>query len=124
MTQKIMYFTAGMQPTETEQEEIDALMPLIEPRFEVVVRRGDGVGTMNYGAGVEATDYVAGSPPAPYDDPDDYPVADPENPPTGLPETQTIVNDGDALEIAVTGTYTDTVTFTVEGGVITAIVLS
>ena len=34
------------------------------------------------------------------------------------------VSNGAALEIPVTGTYTDTVTFTVEDGQITAIALS
>lgn len=39
-------------------------------------------------------------------------------------DTFAVVQDAQASQIAVTGTYVDTVTFTVAGGVITAIVLS
>lgn len=42
-----------------------------------------------------------------------------------LPATQTVVSSGQALTgVTPSGTYTDTVTFTVAGGVITAIALS
>lgn len=107
--QKILYFTAGALATETELEEIDALNALAEKPYEVFVRRGDSVGSMAYGAGVEATDYIAGTPPAPYDntDPEEgpvYPVFDPDNPPVNLPPEQAIVTDGQ-----IVGTYTITV---------------
>jgi len=39
-------------------------------------------------------------------------------------DTFAVVQDAQASQIDVTGTYVDTVTFTVAGGVITAIVLS
>ena len=41
-----------------------------------------------------------------------------------LPATSTIVNNGVALQVPVTGSYTNTVTPTVADGVITGIVLS
>ncbi|WXX18566.1 hypothetical protein ROV85_16 [Pantoea phage ROV85] len=43
---------------------------------------------------------------------------------SSVPEGSAIVADGAALQIPVTGTYVDTVTFTVAGGVITGIELS
>jgi len=45
-------------------------------------------------------------------------------PVTIVSDTANVVSNGDAREITVTGTYTDTVTFTVAGGVITEIALS
>lgn len=42
----------------------------------------------------------------------------------GIPEDGAVVQDSDALQIPVTGTYTDTVTFTVSGNAVTAIALS
>ena len=45
-------------------------------------------------------------------------------PVTIVSSTANVVSDGDVREISVTGTYTDTVTFTVEDGVITEIALS
>lgn len=44
--------------------------------------------------------------------------------PAPLPATQTIVSNGQALVVPVTGTYTDTATVSVAGGVVTGIVLS
>lgn len=45
-------------------------------------------------------------------------------PVTIVSDTANVVSDGDARQIAVSGTYTNTVTFTVSGGAITEIVLS
>lgn len=41
-----------------------------------------------------------------------------------LPATQTVVSNGQALTVPVTGTYTTTATVSVAGGVVTGIVLS
>lgn len=41
-----------------------------------------------------------------------------------LPATQTIVSNGQALTVPVTGSYTTTATVSVAGGVVTGIVLS
>lgn len=41
-----------------------------------------------------------------------------------LPATQTVVSNGQALTVPVTGSYTTTATVTVAGGVVTGIVLS
>lgn len=46
------------------------------------------------------------------------------NYPAPAPDTEAMVEDGQTLVITVTGSYTDSVTFTVVGGEITAIVLS
>lgn len=118
---KVIYFTAGAIATAPELAEIAKLNAATVPALEVVVRRGDGVGTQLYGAGEEAADYVAGTPPAPYDDTEDYPVADPDNPPVGaiLGPLQAVVTDGQ--EITVTG---GTATITVVDGEITEIVIA
>lgn len=121
MTAKVIYFTAGAIATSGELADIAKLNVAAVAPLEVVVRRGDGVGSQEYGAGEEAADYVAGTPPAPYDDPEDYPVADPDNPPLGaaLGPLQAVVIDGQ--EIAVTG---GTATITVVDGEITEIVIA
>lgn len=118
---KIIYFTAGAVATTDEKADIDKLNALTEVPFEVVVRRGDSVGTYSYGAGLEASDYVSGTVPTAFNA---RPVVDPDNPPSGLPATQAIVSNAQALAVPVTGTYTTTATFTVAGGAITGIVLS
>ena len=116
--QKIMYFTAGMIPTNTEANEIAAIEALCVTPYEVVVRRGDAVGTRNYGAGPEATDFVAGTVPPPYDNDDEeegtvYPVFDPDDPPAPvLPANQAVVSNNQ-----VVGAYK----ITVVDNVVTAI---
>lgn len=115
---KIIYFTAGEQPTTGELAEIAKFNAAAVAPFELVVRRADV--SNSYGAAVEATDYVAGTPAAPYDGPS-YDVADPDNPPTGgnLPAAQAVVYDGQV--IAVTG---GSATITVAAGVVTEIVIA
>ena len=124
MTQKVLFFTAGVTADANELAAIAKLNALAVPAYEVGVR--SAISSSNYGAGIESADYVAGTVPDAYDDAETYPVIDEDAPPApdNLPATQAIVNNGDALEIAVTGSYTDTVTFTVVDGVITAVVLS
>lgn len=118
---KVIYFTAGAIATAPELAEIAKFNAAAVAPLEVVVRRGDGVGSQEYGAGEEAADFVAGTPPAPYDDAEDYPVADPDNPPLGgaLGPLQAVVTNGQ--EIEVTG---GTATITVVAGEITEIVIA
>lgn len=66
MPQRITFFTAGPIVTEEEQAEIDAIEAAIAPVYELRVR--NGVASPNYGAGAEATDYIAGTPPDAYPD--------------------------------------------------------
>lgn len=77
MAQKIIFFTAGAKPTGPEQTAINGINALTIPAYEVAVRRGDGVGSISYGAGPEQTDFVMGTPPDEYDG---VPVFDPEAP--------------------------------------------
>lgn len=76
--ERIVYFTAGAVATAPELAEIAAINTAIAAKYDCVVRRGDGVGSLDYGAGPEPADYVAGTPPAGFDT---LPVFDPENPP-------------------------------------------
>jgi len=121
---KIIYFTAGAVATGPELAAIAALNAVAEAPYEIAVRRGDGVGSMSYGAGVEPADYVAGTPPAPYNS--GYPVFDPANPPAPptLPATQAVVANNQELVVPVTGSYATKAKVTVVAGVVTAIVLS
>lgn len=43
---------------------------------------------------------------------------------TSIPATSAVVANGEAVQVPVTGTYVDTVTFTVSDGAITGIALS
>lgn len=114
MPQKLIYFTADTVPTVDETAEIAALKAMAAPRYEVFVR--NRLGSQQYGAGAESFDVVAGTPP----DGDLYDEAD-----VVLPGDEVTIRDGFALEdVTPSGEYTDTVTFTVEDGEITAIVLS
>ena len=122
--QKIIYFTAGPAATSGEQLEINAIAALAEKPYQLVVR--NAVANAEFGEGrPEPGDYLAGTWPDSYKlpegDPNEgdpiYPEFDPDAPPAPpLPATQAIVSDGQALEIGG-ATYT----FTVAGGVITAI---
>lgn len=125
MTQKILYFTAGPQPTVGELADIAALNALAEKPYEVVVR--NAAANAEFGEGrPEPGDFLAGSYPATYEFPEGhedegdpiYPVFDPDAPPAppNLPATQAVVSDGQELTIGG-----ETFTFTVEDGVITAI---
>lgn len=118
MTAKVIYFTAGAIATSGELADIAKLNVAAVAPLEVVVRRGDGVGSQEYGAGEEAADYVAGTPPAPYNVALDYPAA---LGPLGaaLGPLQAVVTNGQ--EIAVTG---GTATITVVNGEITEIVIA
>lgn len=109
---KVLYFTAGDKPTGPEQTAID---DLLAGRYDVGVRNASE--STLYGTHLEPCDFVAGDIPTEYD-------AVPEWAGPALPADQTIVTDGAAFEVPVTGTYIDTATVTVEDGALTAIVLS
>lgn len=111
---KVIYFTAGKLPTTQEKADIAALNALAVAPFEIAVR--SAVDSLAFGAGNEEADYVSGTVPAAYDDEEEFPVFDVDNPPAGaLPATMAIVADGQ--EFAATG---GTVTLSVADGVVTA----
>lgn len=108
MTKTILYFTAGEKPTNDEITEISKLNAQTTAAFEVVVMRGDlAESTLEYGAGLKAADYVAGTIPEAYSDAEDYPVASPTAMPRPdtLANTQTVVNNGQKVT-GVTGSGT------------------
>lgn len=111
--QKILYFTAGQMPTEGEQIEIDALAGFTSAAFELGIRAPGS----NYAGDPEDADFVAGTPPEPYDDGGTYPVFDPDAPPSpsSLPANTSMVYAGQ--EIAGDGgTFTVSITDGVVGG--------
>lgn len=116
---KIIYFTAGAVPTTPEQAAIDAIAAFAADPYEFVVRNA---AEDNY-ANIEAADYVAGSAPSPaYDG---VSVFDPDSiPEPSVGDDQVVLTDGETTGVEPSGSYTDTVTFTISGGAITAIVLS
>lgn len=120
---KVIYFTAGMQPTGPEATAIAKLNALAGAPYQVLVRRGDAArGSDNYGAGADDCDFVAGTVPAAYSaktviNPDAPP------PPDNLPATLAIVGSGLVAGVTVTGSGTK-LTLTVSGGKITAAALS
>lgn len=108
---KIIYFTAGRIPTTNEKNAIAALNALAVAPFEVAVR--SAADSLAYGAGNEAADYKAGSPPASYAA---TPVFDIANPPeSGLPGTNAIVADNQVIDTDDGGT----VELTIVDGAIT-----
>lgn len=112
MSKKIIYFTAGSSPTAGELADIAALNSLAGPEYVVNVSNGavdSGLGT------IEASDYAAGTIPGDYSAVDVFSIANPPRP-ASMIATQAVVYDTQALVIGTT-----TYTFTVAGGVITAI---
>ena len=122
--QKIIYFTEGPAATSGEQLDIDTIAALAEKPYQLVVR--NAAANSEFGEGrPEPGDFLAGSYPPSYEFPEGhedegdpiYPVFDPDNPPApDLPATQAIVSNSQELVIGA-----ETFTFTVAGGVITAI---
>lgn len=110
---KVIYFTAGKVATAGELTAIDALKA---KQFDVQVR--NAVDSHKFGPRDEATDYVAGTPPA------DYAAVTVFNNPGQLAATQAVVANAQQPTIPVTGTYATKATLTVAGGVVTAIALS
>ncbi len=74
MTKRVLYFTAGPVPTVTEAGQIAALVALGVPGYTVGVRSALLSG--NYGAGIEASDYVAGTIPTAFNAVPNYGVPD------------------------------------------------
>lgn len=64
-TKKVIYFTAGALPTVGEAAEIAVLQAAATKPFDLFIRRGDlpADADYSYGAGAEACDYIAGTPP-------------------------------------------------------------
>lgn len=110
---KILYFTAGPVPTTEEKADIDALNLLTGEKYTVGVR--NGLIPPLFGAGAEACDYVAGTPPLTGDGEayEDTPVFDPDSAGEGFAP----VTNGMELVLEGDGTYV----FTVVDGAITAI---
>jgi hypothetical protein len=107
---KIIYFTAGPVPTTQEKADIAGLNLLTGAPYTVGVR--NRLVSQNFGAGAEACDMVAGTPPsgAPWNAKPVFTAADALG-------GYAPVYDNMSLEIEGDGTYV----FTVEDGVITAI---
>lgn len=100
---KVLYFTAGPIPTPQEQADIAALRTLAEPAYEVGVR--NGAANAQFGTGRnEPADYAAGVIPTEYNALDEFDVDAPPAPDT-LPDTQTVVTDGQKV-LGVTGSGT------------------
>lgn len=110
---KVLFFTAGSIPTQGELDAIAALQDSVVS-LEVGVRSG----VTPDGGSLETADYAAGTIPTAYNALPAWPGVPP------VPEGYAVVEDQQALEVPVTGTYTNTATVTVEDGVVTAIVLS
>lgn len=103
MAARVIYFTAGRTATSPELAEIAKINAVAAAPFEVLIR--NAVDAQEYGVGVLTTDYVAGTPPAPYDNADEeegpvYPVFDPDEPPVPVTATQVVLNHGDVLTLA------------------------
>lgn len=124
---KIIFFTAGQNPTVNEAADIAKLNALASESYVVVVRDGSKPNDQKYGAGPEEADYVAFT--SPMTKPAAYAAKtqfDPAKPLAGgnLTATQQIVSTGQVITgVTVTGSGT-TATFTVAGGKVTGIVLS
>lgn len=123
-TQKVIFFTAGPVATAGELEDIGKLNALTEPRYDVKVRNGGLTGGMNYGAGIEDADLVAGTIPTAYSDAEDYPVIDPDAPPppTVNANQKVITSGANNTNVTLTGTAGagKTMVLTIAAGVITA----
>lgn len=65
MAEKVLFFTAGPKATTQELAEITKINQAAQAPFVVGIRNAQA--GVSYGYGPEETDYVAGSPPAPYD---------------------------------------------------------
>lgn len=122
-TQKIIFFTAGPVATPGELADIEQLNALTGARYDVKVRNGGLSGGMNYGAGIEDTDFVAGTIPTAYSDAEDYPVIDPDAPPPpDVNANQKVVTSGqNVANVTLVGTAGSgkTMVLTIVAGVIT-----
>lgn len=103
--QKVLFFTAGPIPTNDELTAINKIKAAAAAPFELGIR--NAAIPAQYQPKYEETVYVAGSPPAPYNDSEDFPVFNPDAPPSGdnLPATQAVVNNAQKIT-GVTGSGT------------------
>ena len=102
-TKKVLYFTAGPVPTGPELTAIDQLNALVGSNYAVGVR--DGSQSPNYGAGPEAADFVAGTPPEGYADTEDYPRITPATAdPAGALNKKTITSGVAIAGVTLAGT--------------------
>lgn len=112
----IIFFTKDEVPDVNEQAALDALVPLTEPPFRVLVQNSTIPNA--YGAGPLIPDYVMGEVPE-LDEYEELDVFDPDAPPA--PETllanQAVVYDTQEIELE----SGDTAKFTVVDGVVTDI---
>lgn len=116
MTKKVLFFTAGDTATSDELIAIGKLQAAAPAPYDIRVRNG-AHGSVNYGHGPEAADYVAGTPPAAYANTGTYPRIDPSAIPVGnLLPTQAVVANAQVITLGG-----HTFTFTVAANVITAI---
>lgn len=69
MSERILYFTAGQEPTVAEQAEIDRLEAMAAAPYVVKVRNGDVEEKM---PSIETCDFVAGTVPTAYAAVDDF----------------------------------------------------
>lgn len=120
-TKKIIFFTAGIEPSGGETTAINKLLARTAADYEVVIRNAEASGR---GEMVEECDYVAGTLPA-SGDYDEIDVIDEDAiPAVNLLATEAVVADGQALVVPVTGVYATTATVSVTDGVVDGIVLS
>lgn len=90
-TEKVLYFTANTKPTTEEAAEIAAIAAL--PGYVVAVRNAiRNTDEATAVANPEEADWVAGTPPEPYDDDQVYPVLD-----VGDIPTPGLVEEGDTI---------------------------
>jgi hypothetical protein len=120
-TKKIIFFTAGIEPTGPEATAIAKLQARTTPDYSLVIRNRLQSGV---GESVEACDFVAGTVPA-SGDYDEIDVIDEDAmPPQNLLATEAIVQHNVDIVVPVTGVYATKIKATVVAGVITGFVLS
>lgn len=114
MAQKVLYFTAGANPTAGELAHIAALNGVSVPQYETVVINGAEIDGDEYGTDrLIPCDFVAGTIPEAYNAIDEInPDAIPN---LALTATQAIVADEQVLDLDNGGTAT----LTIVDGVIT-----
>jgi len=149
MSQKVLYFIAGMQPT---TDEASAIAALKGGQFDVFIRNKSQQNV--FAGGIEPCDFVAGSPPSGYsevpvwdgagsggvevNEDDVIAVKNSANTVSvngtakinggvvdvELPATEALIANAVDLTVPVTGAYTTKIHATVVNGAITGFVLS
>lgn len=119
--QKVIFFTADAVATEAEKTQIEKLNTMAEAPYQVMTRNGKS--NLNYGAGPEKADLVAGAVPDSYKD---VPTIDPDNPPgPTLPATDAIVSNGATVVVKNSaGTVSKNGTATVAASKVSGVALA